>query len=227
MATFQMRKQNNSTTLSVAVLLVLLSVTGCLNKQVTMPRVGTRKRMATAALVREVLVSAAGFRGMAAKRSGFRTPGLGEQAFTIAVPPNWKFRGLILRPHNATRPACPRMDFRIRYWLLTVTAMAGQLPGRLVDVEKRWHQLDAEVRADPDQIGYCVRWTLPYPTFTPFATNVMVVPPTPQMQQNLRNAQQQALQSSIAPTRNLVDTWPPGALNTRSGTSPWKRCSIR
>ena len=207
MVTSQMRKQMSSTPLSVVVLVALLSATGCFSQQRNNAQGGDAQANgnAGARLVKSSW-TAAGVSWNGGKTAGVQDPGLGEQAFTIAVPTNWRFKGLILRPHSCYAPSVPADGLSYTVLAPDGYTAVGQLPGASWTWKSDGTSLIPKCAPIPIKSATAFLLDIAVPNIHPFATKVTVVPPTPQMQQNLRNAQQQALQSSIAPTRNLVDT---------------------
>jgi hypothetical protein len=163
-----------------------------------------------AALIRVTILSALVLSGFSRSDSATRSvtvddPAVNMHAFTLTVPKNWRFTGMIARPGGCHGPAVAADG-------LTFTALAPdgitaneKLPG----VSWAWISDGSSFgKCKPVNISSAVAFLLniAVPNLRPDARNVTVVAPTPEMLRNLETRNRE-LQSQATPqSRQTVDS---------------------
>jgi hypothetical protein len=186
--------------LSGSAALLLMGVVGCFSQQHNSSQSGGAHAMNASWTPQNI--SWSGGRTM-----DIKDPGLGETAFTVPVPSGWRAVGLILRPGGCYRPNIAADGLSYTVLAPDGYTAIGQLPGA------GWNWASdgsnpAGPKCAPMAINSAAVFLLniAVPNMHPDATNVQLVPPTPQMQQTLANAQRQANQNGVGPSHRLLDT---------------------
>jgi len=134
-------------------------------------------------------------------------PAFNETAFTVNVPTAWKFVGLILRPHGCYAPSIPADGLSYTVLAPDGYTAVGQMPGASWD----W-QTDGTSPRGPKCHAIAIDSAASFllniavPNIHPDATNVALVPNTPQMQANLERARSQVAQQGLGGTHRLIDS---------------------
>jgi hypothetical protein len=200
--------EHKAVILSGAAAVLLISVTGCFSQQHGNSE-GGGSQSGSAGGARQVAASwtAKGVSWSSGSTMDIKDPGLGETAFTVAVPSGWKSVGVILRPGGCYRPNIPADGLSYTVLAPDGYTAIGQLPGA------GWNWASdgtnpAGPKCAPIGIDTAAGFLLniAVPNMHPDGTNVQLVPNTPQMQQNLENARRQANQNAMGQSHRLLDS---------------------
>lgn len=204
--------RNRAAILSGAAAVLLMGVTGCFSQQrgASSEGGGATDGSADGGSGAAHVVSAAwtpnGVSWTGGQSMAIKDPALGETAFTVAVPTNWRSVGLILRPGGCYKPNIPADGLSYTVLAPDGYTAVGQLPGA------GWSWVSDGTnpmgpKCTPMAIDSAAVFLLniAVPNMHPDATNVQLVPNTPQMQQNLENARRQANQNA-GPSHRLLDS---------------------
>lgn len=203
------KKEVKVAMLGAAALIVLLSVTGCFSQQRNNAQGGQAQGSGSggAHLVKSSWTpNSVSWTG--GRTGEIEDPALNETAFRTAVPSGWKFIGTIVRPRGCYRPAVAADGLSYTVLGPDGYTAVGQLPG--VSWSSSTGSNPMGPKCQPVQINSAAGFLLniALPNMHPEATNVKLVPPTPQMQANLERMRREAAQ---APTygmqsRRFIDT---------------------
>lgn len=186
---------------------LLMSVTGCHSQSRTgmqADRAEAQTVVADGAQVMQASWAPTGVSWSSARTMEVKDPGVGETAFTVAVPSGWKAVGLILRPGGCYRPSVPADGLSYTVLGPDGYTAVGQLPGSSWSWASDGSNLTGS-RCAPIGINTAAGFLLniAVPNIHPDATNVRLVPPTAEMQTALENARQQS--PRLGPTHRLLD----------------------
>jgi hypothetical protein len=205
--------EHKAAILSGAAAVLLISVTGCFSQQHNSQSSGSQGAQAQGGAGGAHVVAASWTPGNISWGSGrpaeIMDPALGETAFTVSVPADWKSVGLILRPGGCYHPAVAADGLSYTVLAPDGYTAVGQLPGASwswsPDGSSPQGQKCAPIGIDT-AAGFLLE--IAVPNMHPDGTSVSLVPPTPQMQHNLELMRQQANQRPTygAQTHSLVDT---------------------
>ena len=138
-----------------------------------------------------------------------KDPALGETAFSVSVPKDWRFAGTILRPGGCYKPAVAADGLSYTVLGPDGYTAVGQLPGASWIWSSDGSSADGP-KCAPIAIESAASFLLniAVPNMRPNATSVKLVPPTPQMQKNLEAMRQQAAQNPTYGLQShpIVDT---------------------
>ena len=193
--------------LSGSAAMLLMGVTGCFSQQHNNALAGGNGSGGGAVHAANASWTPANVSWSGGRTMDVKDPALGETAFTVAVPSGWRSIGLILRPGGCYHPNVPADGLSYTVMAPDGYTAIGQLPG----AGWSWSSdaiNPAGAKCAPMAIDSAAVFLLniAVPNMHPDATNVQLVPPTPQMQQNLANAQRQANQNGIGQSHRLLDS---------------------
>jgi len=185
--------ENKAGILIGAAAALLMSVTGCFSQQ--HGSAANTQSGAGGAHVVQASWTPNNISWSGGRTAEIKDPALGETAYSVRVPSGWKSVGLILRPKGCYGPSVAADGLSYTVLAPDGYTAVGELPG----ASWSWTSDGASLQGPKcasmgidSAAGFLLN--IAVPNMHPDATSVKLVPPTPQMQQNLERARQQVAQ---------------------------------